>query len=141
MDIPRDVMASLGPALAAVVLVLIMRRVAEPTRLKVNGAAVVGASGLYVSGGGFGVLELVYTAIAAFLGYRALSSYRFIAIGWWCHAAWDLAHHFWGNPLWSFMPTSSWGCLIFDSLIACWFWTLSEHRSATPGLRVGAPSR
>jgi hypothetical protein len=127
MDIPRDVMASVGPALAAVVLVVIMRRVAEPTRLKVNGAAVMGASGLYVSGGGFGLWELAYTAIAAVLGYRALASYRFIAIGWWCHAGWDLAHHFWGNPLWSFMPTSSWGCLIFDSLIACWFWTLSER--------------
>jgi len=37
------------------------------------------------------------------------------------HAAWDLAHHLWGNPIWPFMPTSSWGCMIFDSLIALWF--------------------
>jgi len=28
---------------------------------------------------------------------------------------------FGGNPIWPFMPTSSWGCMIFDSLIALWF--------------------
>jgi hypothetical protein len=37
------------------------------------------------------------------------------------HAAWDLPHHLWGNPIWPFMPTSSFGCVIFDSLIALWF--------------------
>lgn len=125
MNVPHDVMDSVGPAIAAVVLVVLMRRVPEPLRLKLNGAAVMGASGLYVSGGGFGIWELVYTAFAAFIGFRALTSYRFIAFGWWLHAAWDLVHHFWGNPLWAFMPTSSWGCVIFDSLIACWFLSLS----------------
>ena len=37
------------------------------------------------------------------------------------HAAWDAAHHFWGNPIWPFMLTSSWGCMIFDAAIALWF--------------------
>jgi len=37
------------------------------------------------------------------------------------HAAGDLAHHLWGIPLWPFMPTSSWGCMIFDAIIAIWF--------------------
>jgi len=33
----------------------------------------------------------------------------------------DLPHHLWGNPIWPFMPTSSFGCMIFDTLIAAWF--------------------
>jgi len=37
------------------------------------------------------------------------------------HACWDVAHHLYGNPLWPWMPTSSFGCLIFDSTIAVWF--------------------
>jgi hypothetical protein len=50
-----------------------------------------------------------------------LLSYRFIGLAWIMHAAWDLAHHLWGNPIWPFMPASSWSCMIFDSLIALWF--------------------
>ena len=45
----------------------------------------------------------------------------FIGLAWLMHAAWDLAHHLWGNPIWPFMPTSSFGCMIFDTLIAIWF--------------------
>jgi len=37
------------------------------------------------------------------------------------HSAWDLVHHLYGNPIWPFMPTSSFGCLVFDALIALWF--------------------
>jgi hypothetical protein len=37
------------------------------------------------------------------------------------HAGWDIAHHFYGNPIWPFMPTSSFGCMIFDAVIAFWF--------------------
>ena len=33
----------------------------------------------------------------------------------------DLPHHFWGNPIWPFMRTSSFGCMIFDAVIAIWF--------------------
>jgi len=37
------------------------------------------------------------------------------------HSCWDIAHHLWGNPLWPFMPTSSFGCMMFDAVIAIWF--------------------
>jgi hypothetical protein len=29
--------------------------------------------------------------------------------------------HLYGNVIWPFMPTSSFGCMIFDALIAMWF--------------------
>jgi hypothetical protein len=52
---------------------------------------------------------------------RALESHRYIGAAWLIHAAWDLPHHFWGNPIWPFMPASSLGCSVFDSIVAVWF--------------------
>jgi uncharacterized protein DUF6010 len=75
---------------------------------------------VYLSGG-FGPWELLYPAIAAPVAYLGLRSHRFIGIAWLMHSCWDLAHHVWGNPIWPFMPTSSFGCMIFDALIAVWF--------------------
>jgi len=71
--------------------------------------------------GGFGKWELVYSLLATPVVYAGLRSYRFIGIAWLMDAAWDLAHHLWGNAIWPFMPSSSWGCMIFDGLIAIWF--------------------
>jgi Family of unknown function (DUF6010) len=111
----------LGPAVGAIVFVVIMSLVKEPSRRNYNAILVAGASGVYLSGG-LGVWELLYAAVAgggvAFLGLR---SHRFIGLAWLMHAGWDLVHHFYGNPIWPFMPTSSFGCMIFDSLIAIWF--------------------
>ena len=109
-----------GPAIAAGMFVLVMSLVREPTRRTLNAIIVAGASGVYLSGG-FGVWELAYPALATPMMFRALRSHRYIGVAWLMHAAWDLLHHFWGNPIWPFMRTSSFGCFVFDSLIAVWF--------------------
>ncbi len=109
-----------GPAISAVGFVLAMSLVPEPTRRKFNAVFAAGASGVYLNGG-FGVWELLYPALATPIVYRGLQSHRYIGVAWLMHAAWDLPHHLWGNPIWPFMPTSSFGCLIFDALIAMWF--------------------
>ncbi len=98
----------------------VMSRVPEPARRTFNAIFVTGTRGAYLNGG-FGRWELVYPLLAMPVVYAELRSYRFIGLAWIMHAAWDLAHHLWGNPIWPFMPTSSWGCMIFDSLIALWF--------------------
>jgi hypothetical protein len=116
------VMDVLGPAIGACVFVLIMSPVREPARRTLNAVIVAGASGVYLSGG-FGVAELVYPIVVTPVVYRAIRSYRYIGLAWLMHAAWDLLHHFWGNPIWPFMRTSSFGCFVFDSLIAVWFLT------------------
>jgi len=117
---PLLVMDYVGPAVGAVVFVLIMSRVAEPSRRTFNAIFVAGASGVYLSGG-LGPWELLYPAIATPVAYLGLRSHRFIGLAWLMHSGWDLVHHLWGNPIWPFMPTSSFGCLIFDALIAVWF--------------------
>src|SRR5262245_58563877 len=103
------------PAVAAVIFIAAMSRVPGHVRLPLNAVLVIGASGVYMSGG-FGVWELAYAALAGpVLGYWALRSYFVIGIAWLLHAVWDLLHHFYGNPIWPFMPSSSVGCLIFDT--------------------------
>jgi hypothetical protein len=118
---PLVVMDYIGPVIGAVVFVVVMSLVREPTRRMVNVVLVAGAAGVYMSGGGFGRWEVLYPLIATPVVYLGFRSYRFIAAAWFMHAGWDLVHHVWGNPIWPFMPTSSLGCLIFDSLIAVWF--------------------
>jgi len=109
-----------GPVIGAVVFVIVMSLVKEPGRHTFNAILVAGASGVYLSGG-FGPWELVYPAIVTPVVYLGLRSYRFIGVAWLMHSCWDIVHHLWGNPIWPFMPTSSFGCMIFDAVIALWF--------------------
>jgi hypothetical protein len=97
-----------------------MSAVKEPTRRTFNAILVAGASGVYLSGG-LGPWELLYPALTIPVVYLGLRSYRFIGLAWLMHSCWDIVHHLWGNPIWPFMPTSSFGCMIFDALIAIWF--------------------
>jgi hypothetical protein len=117
---PLVLMDYVGPAIGAVVFVLIMSLVREPTRRTLNALVVAGACGAYLNGG-FGLWELPFPLIAIPAAYRGLTSHRYIGMAWLMHAAWDLPHHLWGNPIWPFMPTSSFGCFVFDTLIAIWF--------------------
>lgn len=110
-----------GPTIGAIVFILIMSLVKEPARRSYNAILVAGASGVYLSGG-LGLWELLYAAVAGgAVAYLGLRSHRFIGLAWLMHAGWDLVHHFHGNAIWPFMPTSSFGCMIFDTLIAIWF--------------------
>ena len=117
---PVLAITDVAPAVAAVLFVLGMSFVREPTRRTLNAVLAAGAVSTYLSGG-FGVWELLYPLAATPVVYAGRRSYRYIGIAWLMHSGWDLAHHLWGNPIWPFMPTSSLGCLIFDSLIAVWF--------------------
>lgn len=143
---PLYAMDWIGPAAGAVAFVVLMSLVREPARLKFNAVFVAGASGVYLSGG-FGPWELLYPALTAPVVYRALDSYRAIGIAWLMHAGWDIAHHLWGNPIWPWMATSSFGCLIFDTLIAAWFlagaptipvaaWATGTSSAGTPAARA-----
>ena len=53
-------------------------------------------------------LPVIGTAIG-FVRYGRTTG---IGVGWLMHAGWDVAHHLWGNPIWPFMPSSAFGCMI-----------------------------
>src|SRR5262249_3634071 len=138
---PLLVIDYVGPAVGAAIFVLVMSLVKDPTRRIFNAICLAGAGGVYLSGG-FGLLELLYPAISIPVAYLGLRSYRVIAFAWLMHACWDIVHYVWGNPIWPFMPTSSFGCMIFDALIAVWFlfgapsiFTLVKKSPAAEGLR------
>src|SRR4029079_14231569 len=109
-----------GPLVAAAAFVCIMSLVKEPARRNVNVILVAGASAAYLSGG-LGVWELAYPLVGGAIAYLGLRSHRYIGVGWLMHACWDAVHHLYGNAIWPFMPTSSFGCMIFDGAIAIWF--------------------
>ena len=46
---------------------------------------------------------------------------RFIGVAWALHAAWDVVHHLYANPIVPFAPTSSAGCAICDLALAGWY--------------------
>ena len=132
---PLHLMDWIGPFIAGAVVVALMSLVREPARHRLNAVLVAGSAGVYLSGG-FGLWELVYPALTVAVVYRGLDSYRYIGIAWLMHAAWDLAHHLWGNPIWPFMATSSFGCLIFDSTLAMWFLAGAPSLFAPGALRA-----
>ncbi|UJR82264.1 DUF6010 family protein [Sandaracinus amylolyticus] len=118
--LPTELLDYVGPAIGALVFVLVMSRFADPARRELNAVIVGGAMGAYL-GGGLGIWELPFAAIGAVVAYRGLRSHRAIGIAWWMHSAWDLVHHLYGDPIWPFMETSSFGCMIFDAIIGLWF--------------------
>jgi len=145
-SLPLHAMDWIGPILGALVFVLLMSLVREPARRNFNAVLVAGAGGVYLSGG-LGLFELLYPAIATPVAYLGLRAHRFIGLAWLMHAAWDLVHHLYGNPIWPFMATSSFGCLVFDALIAVWFFanapsifTLLRSRGAISHGRAPTPA-
>jgi hypothetical protein len=119
-SLPLHAADYLGPAVAGLVFVLVMSLVREPARRTYNAIFVAGAMGAYI-GGGLGLWELPFAAVGSVVAYHGLRSPRFIGIAWLMHSAWDLVHHFFGNPIWPFVETSSFGCCVFDAVIAVWF--------------------
>jgi len=139
---PLQLVDIVGPAAGAIVFVILMSLVKEPARRTFNAIFLGGAAGVYLSGG-LGPWELVAPLVFSIIAYQGLRSHRWIGVGWLLHASWDVVHHLYGNPIWPFMATSSFGCIVFDSLIAVWFLAgapsvLSLRSRLTPG-RAPAP--
>jgi hypothetical protein len=118
--LPFHALDAVSPIIIAALYIFATSFLKEPNRRNFNAIMIGGAGAAYLSGG-FGIWEFVFTAIVTFCAYQGLHSYRFIGIGWLLHSAWDVMHHFYGNPIIQFAPMSSAGCAITDALIAIWF--------------------
>jgi hypothetical protein len=109
------------PTIVAFIFILAASLLKEPSRQQLMAILLGGAGAAYLSGGGLGLWESVFTAVMTVVAWRGLQSYRFIGAGWLLHTAWDLVHHFHGHPIIPFLPTSSLGCAITDAILAFWF--------------------
>src|ERR1700692_1833894 len=114
---PRD---AITPVLSAMFYIALSSPIKEPNRRNFNAIMIGGAGAAYLSGGGLGAWEFAFTALVTVCAYKGLNSYRFIGLGWLLHTAWDLVHHFYGNPIIPVLATSSAGCAITDALLAVW---------------------
>lgn len=106
--------------LIGVAYVVLNGLIPEPARRRFNAVMVGGAGAAYLSGGGLGVWEFVFTALVTYVAYRGLESWTFIGIAWLLHTAWDVVHHLRGEPIVPFADHSSLGCAICDPVIALW---------------------
>jgi len=107
------------PLLLAFIFISLFRLLKEPTRQKVMALGIAGAGATYLNGG-FGLWEFAFNALLVWVAFQGLKSYRYSALGWILHTAWDALHHLYGNPILSFDPLSSFGCFIFDPILALW---------------------
>ena len=134
-------MTALGAVGIAFVFILVFSQVREPYRQKLNALLIAGAGAIYW-GGGFGAGEFPFAIPMFYCAYRGLTDYRFIGFGWLLHTAWDVAHHFYGNPIVPFAPDSSAGCAICDPILALWFFLKAPtvfdffNRKNTPTLQA-----
>ncbi|MFI7673761.1 DUF6010 family protein [Actinophytocola sp. NPDC049390] len=109
----------------------------DETRRRFNALMVGGAGAAYLSGGGLGIWEFVFTAVVTYVAYRGLESWTFIGIGWLLHTAWDVVHHVRGEPIVPFADHSSLGCAICDPVIAVWCLAGGPAVLGWPGRRRG----
>jgi len=110
----------ISPLAVAVVFIAFCSLLKEPNRRNFSALMIAGAGAAYL-GGGLGVSEFAFCALLTLLAYRGLQDYRFIGAAWVLHAAWDVVHHLYGNPIVPFVPTSSAGCAICDLALAAWY--------------------
>lgn len=113
-------MTYIAPIFVGILYAFLMSLIREPHRRRFNAVMVAGAGAAYLSGGGFGGWELVYTAAATYVAYRGLDSWAYIGLGWLMHTAWDVLHCIKGHPILPFAHNSSLGCAICDPVIAMW---------------------
>lgn len=110
----------LSPIVVSVVMIGFLSILSEPQRQKFSAIFLAGAGAAYLSGG-FGLWEFGFCAVITVLAYQGLRHYRAIAAGWVLHTCWDIAHHYYGNPIIPFAATSSIGCAVCDLGLAAWY--------------------
>lgn len=112
---------AMGAILIALVYILLSSLLKEPQRQQLSAIILAGAGAAYLSSG-LGVWEFVFCTGMTAVAFWGLKDYRFIAIGWLLHTAWDIVHHLYGNPIVSLSPSSSAGCAVCDAILAIWFY-------------------
>lgn len=110
----------LGNLVAAPLFVVVVSLIPEPYR-QVSMAVLLGAAAVVYLGHGLGRAEWSFAVAIAACAVAGLASYAAIGVGWLLHTVSDVWHHRRGRPMVAAIPMSSFGCAVFDPLIAIWF--------------------
>jgi Family of unknown function (DUF6010) len=103
------------------IFITLMSLFKEPTRQKVN-AVIIAAAGAAYANHGLGLWEQVFSVLMIYMAFKGLTNYKYIAVAWIFHTAFDIPHHLYAVPIDPTAPFSSFVCMIFDPLIAIWFY-------------------
>lgn len=123
--------------LAAPLAVAAFGLVPEPWRRRLMVAALGVAAVVYL-GGGLGAWEYPFAAAIGALAVLGRSSYAALGAGWLVHTLSDALHHAAGSPMVGSLPLSSFGCAVFDPLIATWlFFGAPDTRTMADAARRG----
>jgi hypothetical protein len=134
-----------APVVVATLFIVATSAFKEPQRRNFNAIMIAGAGAAYLNGG-LGIWEFAFTAVVTYCAFRGLNSYGCIGLGWLLHTGWDVMHHWYGNPIVPFVPTSSLGCAICDPIIAAWcfagapsvYGLVTKRKLTTSGSGLGA---
>lgn len=110
----------ISPVFVACLWIAAFSLLKEPGRRNLSALMIAGAGAAYLNGG-LGMWEFAFCALLTFLAYLGLQDYRLIGAAWVLHTGWDAVHHFYGNPIVPFAPSSSAGCAICDLVLATWY--------------------
>lgn len=121
MNIALILTTAIGAISIALLCISIMSLVKEPNRQIINALAIAGAGAVYWSGG-LGFYEFPLGIIMAYLAFKGLKNYKYLAAGWIVHTVYDILHHLYGQPIIPMAPDSSLGCAICDPVLAIWLY-------------------
>jgi hypothetical protein len=110
----------LGNVIAAPVFVVLVSQIPEPYR-QWSMALLMGVAAVVYLGHGLGRVEWLFAAAIGVCALAGVASYAAIGVGWLVHTVSDAWHHRIDRPMTPRIPMSSFGCAVFDPLIAIWF--------------------
>lgn len=113
--------------IAAALFIGLVGLIPEPWRQRTAATMATLAAFTYITHE-LGAWEYAFMIALIAAGLAGFRSYPAIGIAWLIHTLSDVFHHSAGMPMVASIPLSSFGCAIFDPLIAIWFF-------------YGAPSR
>ena len=114
---------------AAPLVVAALGALAEPWRRRVSVAMLLFATFVYLRHN-LGLWELGFATALLLCAMSGARSYRAIGIGWLVHTLSDVFHHAANDPMISAIPLSSFGCAIFDPLLAIWYFADAPSTSS-----------
>lgn len=111
----------LVPAAIGVAVVACLSLVPSRHRRPFGAVFLAGAGAAYLSSGGLGIWDVLFTAVMTGVAFLGLRSYRWLGVGWLLHTAWDVVHAVKGSPILPMAAHSSAGCAVCDPVIALWY--------------------
>lgn len=115
------VLAAIINIAAAALFILLAGLIREPFRQRAMVIVLAYAAGVFLNDP-FAPYGLIVSLLVALLAGLGLTNYRWIALDWVIHSAWDTCLHMEGHGVAGLDPMTSFACAVVDPIIALWLW-------------------